>query len=169
MVATFEWKVWTGSAAGTENPGSGSATHLNFHNDDTYGTSTDYQTKQIVVPASGTSYSYERWLSGRWSGTFNLIDNILYWKSAGTLSDVNLAINAGEAAAGVTPVVIASTIATSAVPTTEGTAIDVTPSTPITSSPGYSDFVVMQLNVPSTVTTPGDIGVQTFTMQYDES
>ena len=61
MVATFEWKVWTGSAAGTENPTSGSATHLNFHNDDTYGTSTDYQTKQIVVPAAGTAYSYESW------------------------------------------------------------------------------------------------------------
>lgn len=169
MVATFEWKVYTSTGAGTENPTTGSATHLNFHNDDTYGTSTDYQTKQIVVPASGTSYSYERWLSGRWSGVFNLIENILYWKSAGTLSDANLTINAGETDTGVTPVVTASLIAISAVPTTEGTAIDVTPATAITADPGYSDFVVMQLQVPSTVTTPGDIGVQTFTMQYDES
>jgi hypothetical protein len=169
MVATFEWKVYTGSGAGTENPSSGSATHLNFHNDDTYGTSTDYQTKQIVVPSSGTAYSYERWIRGRWSGTFNLIDNILFWKSAGTLSDVNLAIYAGETATGATPVVTVSSIATAAVPTTEGTAIDITPSGGISSSPGYSDYCVMQLRVPSTVTTPGDIGVQTFTMQYDES
>lgn len=169
MVATFEWKVYTGTSAGTENPATGSADHLNFHNDDTYGTSTDYQTKQIVVPSSGTTYSYERWLRGKWSGTFNEISNIKFWKSSGTLSDANLSINAGTTTTGATPTSSASSIATSSVPTTEGTALDLTPSGNITSSPGYSIYAVMQLEVPSTVTTPGDIGVQTFTMQYDES
>lgn len=169
MAATFEWKVYTGTNAGTENPATGSASHLNFHNDDTYGTQTDYEHKQIVVPSSGTAYSYERWLRGRWSGTFNQIQNILFWKSGGTYSDSNLSINAGVTDTGVTPVGTASSIATSAVPETEGTALDITPSGDITSSPGYSKYVVLQLVVPSSVVTPGDIGVQTFTIQYDES
>jgi len=169
MVATFEWKVYTGTDAATEHPTTGSATHLNFHNDDSYGTSTDYQTRQIVVPETGTNYSFERWLRGRWSDTFNLIENILFWRSAGTLSDVNLSIYAGVNSTGVTPVDTESTIATAEVPTTEGTALDLTPSGGITTSPGYSEYSVMQLRVPDTVTTPGDIGVQTFTLQYDES
>ena len=168
MAATFEWKVYTGTDAGTENPATGSADHANFHNDDSYGTATDYQSKPITVPDTGTAYSFERWLRGRFSGTFNKIDNIKFWKSAGTLSDPNLSIKAGVTDTGVTPVDTASTIATADIPTTEGTALDATPSGGITSSPGYSKYIVMQLNVPSTVTTPGDIGSQTMTMQYDE-
>ena len=170
MAATFEWRTFTGANAATELPATGSAVNVNMYNQDSYDSSgTTYQSYPITVPSSGTAYSYERWLKGRWSSTYNLIENILFWKSAGSYSDAALSIKAGETDTGVTPVNTASAVATVAVPTTVGTAIDVTPPGGITSSPGYCDFVVMQLNVPSTVVTPGDIGTQTFTIQYDES
>ena len=165
MAATFEWKVYTGTNAATESP-TGSATNLNLMNNDSYdSTGTDYQTYPITVPSSFSAYSYERWIRAKFSGTFNQIDNMKFWKSDGTLSDANLSINAGVTTSGVTPVVTASSIATAAIPTVEGSALN---PTNILTSAGYSKYVVMQLVVPSTVTTPGDIGSQTVTFKYDE-
>lgn len=169
MAATFEAKVYTGTNAGTESP-AGDATNLNLQSIDAYdSTGTDYQTNKMSVPTSGTNYSFERWIRGKFTGTFNSITNVLFWKSAGTLSDVNLAVNAGENTTGVTPIDSVSTIATSAIPTTEGTAIDITPAGGISVSGDFTDYVIMQLAIPSTVTTPGDIGSQTVTFQYDEA
>ena len=169
MAATVELKIYTGSG-GTENPSSGDASNWNLMSIDSYdSTGTDYQNNPITVPASGTNYSYERWMRLRFSGSFNLIDNIKAWKSAGTLSDANLTLNAGVTDTYAQPVNSASTIATSAIPESEATALDLTPSGGVTSSPGYSKYLVVQLVVPSSVTTPGDIGNQTITFQYDES
>jgi hypothetical protein len=136
---------------------------------DAVDTGTDYQTNKLQAPGSGTNYSYERWLRFVFTGTFNLIDNIKCWKSAGTLSDVNLTIKAGETTTGATPVDTASSIATSTLPTTEGAAIDITPTNPIDTSGEKTDYLVLQLNIPSTVTTPGDISSQTLSIRYDES
>jgi hypothetical protein len=172
MVATFRWKVYTGTNAATESPDAApgsNAANLNFMTADAYDSAgTDYQTYPITVPAASTAYSYERWLRAHLSGTFNLINNMKFWKSAGTLSDAALAIKAGTSLTGVTPVVTVSTIATADVPTVVGSALDPTPSGGL-SAAGYSKYIVMQLHVPSTVTTPGDIGSQTFTFRYDES
>lgn len=169
MAAGHNLKIYTGTDAGTESP-AGDATNWNLMSTDAYdSTGTTYQSNPIVVPDSGTAYSYERWMKVEFTGTFNSITNVKAWKSAGTLSDGNLSINAGETATGVTPTDSASSVATSAIPTTEGTAIDITPSGGISSDGDKTDFLVAQLVVPSTVTTPGDIGTQTLTIQYDES
>lgn len=168
---TAQWKVYTGASGATESPAT-SATNINFQSIDAYdSTGTDYQTNLIRIPAAGTTYSYERIIRMKFTAnpSFNLINNILFWKSAGSLSDVALAIKAGTSTGATTPVDTASAVATAAVPTTEGTALDPTPSGGISSSPGYSKYVYLQLNVPSTVTVFGDIGAQTFTMQYDVS
>lgn len=165
MAATFEWKVYTGTNAATESP-AGSATNLNLMNNDSYdSTGTTYQTYPITVPAASSAFSYERWIRGKFSGTFNQIDNMKFWKSAGTLSDAALIITAGISTTGVTPVVTDSTIATAAIPTAEGSALN---PTNVLTGTGYSKYIVMQLEVPSTVTTPGDIGSQTVTFKYDE-
>jgi len=170
MAATFEWRTFTSTNAATELPATGSAANVNMYNQDSYDSSgTTYQSYPVTVPVSGTAYSFERWIKGRWSSTFNLIENIKFWKSAGSYSDAALSIKSGVTDTGVTPVSTASSVATATVPVTEGTADDISPTGDITSSPGYSDFEVLQLNVPSTVVTPGDIGTQTFTIQYDES
>ena len=169
MAATVELKVYTGTNAGTESP-AGDATNWNLQSVDAYdSTGTDYQTNKITVPSAGTNYSYERWTRLKYTGTFNSITNVKVWKSAGTLSDVNLDLNAGETTTGVTPVDSASSVATAEVPTSEGTAIDITPAGGISSSGDFTDYLVLQLEVPSTVTTPGDIGTQTLTFQYDEA
>lgn len=170
MAATFLMKVFTGTTAGTMNPAAaGDATNWNLMGIDSYdSTGTAYQSNVITVPPTGTSYSYERWVKARFDGTFNKIDNIKVWKSAGTLSDVNLTLNAGTTASGATPTNSVSSVATSTIPVTEGTAIDITPTSDITTSEDMSDFLVLQLVVPSTVDTPGDIGTQTLTFQYDE-
>lgn len=169
MAATVELKIYTGTDAGTENP-AGDATNWNLQSIDAYdSTGTDYQTNKITVPVSGSNYSYERHMRLKYTGTFNAITNVLYWKSAGTLSDGALILTAGETTTGTTPVDTNSTIATAAIPTTEGSAIDITPAGGISSSGDFTDYAVVQLEVPSTVVTPGDIGSQTITFQYDES
>ena len=174
MAATVELKIYTGTTAANENPASGDAANWNLMNTDAYDSSgTDYQsaTNRISVPSSGTNYSYERWMRLKCTGTFNQITNVKFYRSAGTLSDANLDLLAGQTDTAATPSNSASTIAT----TTKGgwdeesEAIDITPSGGITTSNTYSKYAVVQLKVPSTVTTPGDIGSQTITFKYDES
>ena len=171
MGATPLLKIFTGTDAGTMNPaGDGDATNWNLMSVDSYdSTGTDYQNNPIVVPSSGTSYSFERWMRVRFDGTFNLVDNVIVWKNDGTLSDENLSINAGETSTGVTPTDSASSIAVAEVPVTEGDAINITPESPISTDGDFTDYLVAQLVVPSTVSTPGDIGSQTLRFQYDES
>jgi len=171
MAATCEMKVCTSTNAGTESP-AGDATNWNLLGSDAYdSTGNDYKTDRISVPDSGTNYSYERWLRLKFSGTFNLIDNILAWKSAGSLSDGALTLKAGETDTGVTPVNTESSVATTALASwdSEGEAIDITPANPIDTADEETDYLVIQLGVPDTVTTPGDIGTITITFQYDES
>ncbi len=169
MAAGHNLKIYTGASAGTEAP-VGDATNWNLMSTDAYdSTGSDYQANPIVVPAAGTSYSYERWMKVEFTGVFNAITNVKTWKSAGTLSDAALLLFVGETATGVTPVSTDSATATTAMPITEGTAIDITPAGGIANTGDKTDFLVVQLDVPSTVVTPGDIGTITQTFQYDES
>lgn len=169
MAATFEWKIQHGSSPGTEWPASGSAGNCNYMNvDGVDETGTGYQEKSIPPPASGTNYSYERYMRAKFSGTFNQIDNMKIWHDAGTLSDTNLDLCAGVATSYATPVNTDSAIATTTLPgwDTEGEALDITN---ILTSEGYSKYLVQQLDVPSTVTEPADIGAQTIKISYDET
>ena len=103
--------------------------------------------------------------------TFNAIENVKAYRSAGTLSDVALDLLAGETDTGVTPVNTASTVATTTLTSWDESseAIDITPAAGISSDGDKTDYLVTQLKVPSTVTTAGDIGSQTITFSYDES
>lgn len=171
MAATALMKIFTGTDAGTMSPaGAGDATNWNLMSVDSYdSTGSQYQDNPIVVLESGTAYSYERWIRIRFDGSFNLIDNVKAWKSAGTFSDAGISIYAGDTNTGVTPTDSQSSIATSTIPTTEGTATDITPSSDIDTDGNFTDYLVLQLRVADTTTTPGDIGTQTITFQYDES
>lgn len=170
MAATVELKIYTGVDAGDEAP-AGDATNWNLQSTDAYDSAgTDYQTNRIQVPGSGTSYSYERWMRLEFSGVFNSIDNVEFYHSGGTLSDGSLDLLAGASTSGVTPVTTVSSIATTTLTSWDeaGEAININDGGAIV-APGYSDYAVVQLKVPSTVTTPGDINVQTITFSYDES
>lgn len=163
MAATSEIKVYTGTNLATSNV----AANANFLSADVYSVSpaSDYP---INVPQSGTAYSFERVIALDFSGTFNSITNIKAWKSAGSYSDAALSLKAGTTESTFTPVQTASALATTNIPTDVGTALDLTPTAGLT-APGISKYLVMQLNVPSTVVTLGTIGTQTFTLQYDEA
>lgn len=167
MVATITWKQCTSTNAGTETTTTNK--YASLLGSDAADDSAGYETSTIISPLTGTNYSYERWMRFVFTSTFNLIDNIKVYKSSGTLSDGNLVLNAGETDTGATPVNTVSSIATSAIPTVVGSAIDITPTNPIDTTGEKTDYFVMQLVVPSTVTTPGDISSQGLTVQYDES
>jgi hypothetical protein len=170
MVATPLLKIFTGSSAGTMYPTSdGDADNLNLMASDAPDTTgTDYISSPIVYNASATVYSYERYFKWRFDGTFNLIDNIKFYKSAGSYSNVNLIIRAGTTDTGATPVNTASSVATDPIPTSLETAVDITPYEPIEEDEDFTDFGVLQLVVPTNADTPGDIGTQTITTSYDE-
>ena len=166
MTATVTFYDYTSTGGNTETQlASGPFTSL--MTSDSHDSGTTYQSNPITVPGSSNAYSYERIIAAKWTSTYNTISAVLFWKSAGSLSDAALIINAGTSASRATPVITASSVATSAIPTSSGTALSVTVtgSTPNT----VSYYIYMQLVVPSTVTTPGDIGTQTCTLQYDES
>lgn len=165
MPATLTWKACTGTDAATE----ATTANWNLLNRDAVDSGSDYIDSRIAIPATGSNYSYERILRLVFTGTFNLVDVVKLWKDSGTLSDGNLIINAGETDTGTTPVNSASAIASSAIPTTEGTAIDITPSNPIDSAGEKSDYLYIQLEVPSTVTTLGAISAQVLHVSWIES
>jgi len=173
MASTINWKVYTGSPL-TEAPGAGnSAVNVNLLALDIYdSTAGSYAANPISVPAAGSNYSFERVIRAFWTGTFNEVTNVLLWKSSGTLSDAALKIAANVTGtwAPAAQTSGASTFATAAIPTTSGTALNATPAAGSAyPAAGYSKYGVMQLVVPSTVTTPGDIGSQLIRFQWDET
>jgi len=107
--------------------------------------------------------SYEKWVRGRFSGTYTSITNLRFWKSSGALS-TDVTIKAAVNATYATPVSTVSTVATVDVPTTEGTALN--PTDP-GASPSFSGYVTMQLQAGATA-GPGVVPTQTFTLKYDE-
>jgi hypothetical protein len=117
----------------------------------------------ITIPGAGSSYSYERYLRGHWTGTFSTITSIYFWKSAGT-PGTGWTINAGNKAnqTYATPVATASTIATAAIPTTQGTGL-----TP-TYAAAFCDYIVLQA-VLGTTCTPGALATLTYTFQWNET
>jgi len=170
MVATMELKIYYGVDAGTEAP-AGDATNWNLMSTDAYdSTSTSYQTNKIQTPASGTNYSYERWFRLKFSGVFNNVTNMSFWHSGGTLSDANIDLKAGSTTVAVTPVNTASSVATTTLTgwDTEVEEIALNNGGDLAAA-GYSDYGVIQLVVPYTATIPGDISVQTISMEWDEN
>jgi len=169
MAATVRWKVFTGTTAATENPDAAPGTNavINLLSSDTYTTS--YQNYPVIIPSSGTNYSYERWVRVHFSGTFTSISNIKVYRSAGVKSDGAIGINAAATGTAATPVQSVSTIAISEMPTTLASAINITPAAgPITTA-GYTKYLVIQAVVPNSVTNDDDFNTHTVTLSYDET
>ena len=163
MAATFEWSETNGSAPGARTDG---RTECNFKDIDD--STTNYAAAPIQAPTVGSSYSYEKWIQGHFQGSYSDITDVKFWKSGGSL-DAALSINAGVKAYGsyTTPVKTKSpTAGHNEVPTDESSALAL--STDGNTGDEYTDFSVLQLQV-GTAAPSGDIGVQTFTMKYNES
>jgi hypothetical protein len=163
MAATFEWSETNGAAPGVTTD---ARVECNFKDIDD--STTNYASAPIQAPTVGSSYSYEKFIQGHFEGSYSDISDVKFWKSGGSL-DAALSINSGVKAhdAYTTPVKTKSATAShNEVPTDEGSAMSL--STDGNTSDEYTDFAVLQLQV-GTAAPSGDIGVQTFTMKYNES
>lgn len=168
MASTFSISKYVGTSPGTETTGMG---YLHLINQDVAANvSTDYRNvsaNQITVPASGSVYSYEIYLKGKWSGSYTTISSFKIWRSAGPTNGANgVTIRVGTTGTYTQPVNTSSSVATdSTFPDESGSqAVTVSGSSPNT----VSNFIVLQMEVASTA-NPGDHGDSTYTFKWTES
>lgn len=154
MAATFEWSESNGAGETVTN----GISNVNFGKTD----SPNLTPSATPIPAGENSF--EKWIRGRFSGTFTSVANLRFWKSAGSLV-TGEAIKAEADASYATPTDSTSSVATSDVPTSEGSAL--TPAAPA-SNPDFSGYVTMQLQTTGS-TPPGAVNTKTFTLKYDET
>lgn len=154
MAATFEFSESNGAGQVVTTP----ISNANFGSVDA----------PNIVPATDPitagNNSFEKWVRGRFSGTFTTIANLRFFKSAGAFVTGEV-LKAAANAAFATPVDTTSVVATVDVPTTEGGAL--LPVAPA-GNPDFSGYITMQLQ--TTVSTPpGPVNQKTFTLKYDET
>lgn len=176
MAATFNWAQTHGASPGTAVDLGSSGNLFNFKNIDD-ATAANYSSYPITASdAVDAGNSYEVWLRAHFTGTFNKVENLQFWQSVAfsPATGLTLKYKANGQTAYVTPVKTDSTVATTAMPTSDpGTAnVSVNANggglTGFLTSAGYSDYIVIQLHAGSTA-APGDTSLATFTLQYDES
>lgn len=128
-----------------------------------------------IVPASypiiAGEASFEKYIRGKFTGTYTEISNIKFWKSAGTLV-TGEAIKAAANVSFATPSSTAN--GDSDVPTSLGAALALNSaegaSTIVYGGSGVSGYTgYIRLQAQSTVSTPaGSANQKTYIMQYDE-
>lgn len=117
--------------------------------------------------------SYEKYIRGKFSGTYTEISNMKFWKNSGayvTDEVINAIANQDYAQ----PVTIASSKAVSAIPTVEGSALSLNSYEDesviefgASDVSGYTDYLVLQLQT-SESTPAGAASSKQFTLSYDE-
>lgn len=168
MAATFGWAQTTGnsgSEATTDLGISGNLFNFKRSDDTTPGNYASY-------PISAGDKSYEVWLRAKFTGTFNKIENIQFWRSTDFSPNTGLSIKwgPGGVSAYATPVTGANK-AVSAIATSDPGSANVSIGGDITgnlSASGYTDFIVLQLNTTSAAAA-GDTSLAIMTLNYDES
>lgn len=171
MAETFNWAQTYGTSPGTATDLGASGNLFNFKNADD-ATAANYSSNPITASDSANQgRSYEVWLRAHFTGTFNKIDNLQFWMSTNFSPSTGLTVywkgnNAGSYA---TPVNTDSSVATATVPTSDPGTANVSIGTSLSgnlTSAGYSDYIVLQLDVATTAAS-GDTSLATFTLQYD--
>lgn len=138
---------------------------FNFKGGDSAGTG-DYTTSPVVA---GTN-SFDVWLLGKFTGTFNKIENTQFWMSTDFSPNTGLTMKWSNQAAYQTPST-AATYASAAVPTADPGSQNVSitgSASGILEASGYTDWIVLQLQT-TTAAAAGDTSLATFSLQYDES
>jgi len=166
MAATYQWAQSHGATPTVVDLGE-SGNLFNFKDVDD-ATAANYSSNPIVAGDN----SYEVWLRAHLTGTFNTVDNIQFWMSTDFSPATGLVLKwEGETVTHVEAVKTESTVATTAIPTTDpGTAnvgIGGSLGGSLTGA-GYSDYIVLQLQT-TVAAAAGDTSLATFTLQYDES
>jgi len=162
MSATFAWSESSGAGESITD----GISNCNFGSVDS----------PNLVPASNLiqigANSFGKYIRGKFTGTWTVISNILFWKSAGALL-TGETIKASANATYATP--SASSTGDSDCPTTEGTALAINSAegaaTIVYGASGVSGYTgYIRLQLQTTGSTPVGVANQkTFVMQYDES
>lgn len=169
MAATFQFAQSHGETPTVADIGDGSGgNYFNFKNIDD-ATPANYSTYPVVA---GT-HSYEVWLRGHFTGDFNTVDNLQFWQSTAFSPATGLEVEykANNVGAYVQAVKTESTIATTAIPTSDPGAANVSIGGSLAgalTADGYSDYIVLQLHT-TTDAAAGDTSAAVMTLQYDES
>ena len=129
----------------------------------------------ITYPITAGNRSYEVYIRGKFTGTYTKVDNIQFWKSAGTYVTGETIFWTGSASYA-TPVSSASSVAVGSIPTADPGTANVTIGTSLSGSlydngtgttGSYTDYIAMQTE--TTASSPaGATNIKTFTFQYDE-
>ena len=168
MAATFQWWGEYGSTGSPTTADLGVSGNLfNFKTSNSLADESDYTS----YPITAGNNSYDVWLKGHFTGTFNKIQNGKFWKSSGALGTGETVKFIGNVTAFHTPTTGESSYASADVETSspgsanvgfEGSlAGDIT-------ADGYSDFITLQLRT-TTASEAGDTETFTFTLTYDEN
>ncbi len=167
MPATFAWAQTVGAPPGTTTNLGSTGNLANFKNIDSVGTS-DYATHPI--PAGNNSY--EVWLQGYFSGTFNAIYDLRFWMSTDFSPNTGLTVKSNMTQQSFAqPTNATSSIATSTIGTSDPGAANVSIGGSLNSSltsSGYTDYIVMQLQT-TTAAAAGDTSLATFSLSYIET
>ena len=161
MVASFSWSETYGSGTGTI----GTQTNANF------GSTSVIDLTPSTYPITAGTNSYEKWIRGKWAGSFTRIENLQFWKVSGeyvTGESIKWAGNANQSYTAATDAT--SSIATVAVPIADPETANVSITGSLSGSltaTGFSDYIVMQTQVTSGASA-GAVNQKTFRLQYDE-
>lgn len=169
MAATFAWTQRYGSAPGTESSLGVSGNLFNFKRIDD-ATAANYSS----YPITAGQNSYEAWLRAKFTGTFNTISNLQFWRSTNFSPATGLSVKwyPNGISAFSTPVTGVNKCV-SAVPSADpGTAnLRVASYANVSASlaaSGYSAYIPLQL-VTTSAAAAGDTSLATFTLNYDET
>jgi len=168
MAADFSWAQDNGIASAKVTTALGISGNLFNYKRIDDATAANYSSNP--VPAGGKSY--EVWLRGKFTGTFNNIDNVQFWRSTDFSPNTGLSIlwAPNTPSAYETPITGAN-VCVSGVPSADpGTAnvrIAGVLSGALTAS-GYTDYIVTQLATTSAAPA-GDTSLCVLSLNYDES
>lgn len=166
MAASFSWAQSNGAGNTVQILGT-SGNLTDFKSGDTAGIS-DYAS----LPITAGTNSYECWLRGWFTGSFNRISDVRFWMSTGFSPSTGLAVFwTGIQNLYLQPANGTSSIATSSVPIADPGTANVSIGGNLSGSlvaAGYSDFIVLQLRT-TTAAAAGDTSLATMTISYQES
>jgi len=136
---------------------------------DTDNTKYDDKANRIKIPLKRDAYSYERWTSLHFTGSFNSVSSIQFYHQDGVVQ-TGLDVTAGNNAILTTAINTVSADATSSLADwdTTGEAVDITP-TGTWSLPFNSEFAVTQLKVSDGSTFSGPVKNQVVRYEWTES
>jgi hypothetical protein len=167
MPATFNWAQTIGAPAGSRQDLGSSGNLVNFKNIDAFGTSLYAQNP---IPAGNNSY--EVWLQGHFTGTFNSVYDLRFWMSTDFSPNTGLVVKVKTTQQTYNqPTNATSSLSTSTIGTSDPGSANVSYGGSLTSSittSDYTDYIVLQLQT-TTAAPAGDTSLATFSLSYIET